>query len=289
MFEIGQVFRNEGLDATHNPEFTTCEFYKSCAELEELIFMTEELFGGLADMMGDLQATRYKTLKRVGRELFRGPFERIAFIPGVERGLGERLPDLNGESAEGRLVELFGTKGIPLPASTTLPRLLDKLASLYIEPLCIKPTFITHHPACMAPLSKSFLCPLTNQIVSARAELFIENKEIANMYEEENSPLEQRRKFVKQASYKGRDEEEAGEVDESYLEALNWGMPPTGGWGVGIERLVMCFTGAERVSEVLSFGSLRNVVGLGVVGTGEKKGKKGKVSGGESEGEAGDA
>jgi lysyl-tRNA synthetase class 2 len=113
----------------------------------------------------------------------------------------------------------------------------------------------------MAPLSKSFLCPRTNQSVSARAELFIQNRELANMYEEENSPFEQRAKFIQQAKW--RDDENRAMVDESYLEALEWGLPPTGGWGCGVDRLVMVFSGAKRISDVLAFGSLRNVVNLG--------------------------
>lgn len=271
VFEIGPAFRNEGLDATHNPEFTTCEFYKSFAELEELIQMTEELFSGLAKMMDELRTSRFTTLVSFDQEAFAGPFKRIAFIPGVEEGLGEKFPDLRSENAEQDLIALFEKHDIPLPASPTLPRLLDKLAALYIEPQCITPTFITHHPACMAPLSKSFICETTGQEVSARAELFVGEKEIANMYEEENSPLEQRRKFVEQGKW--RDGENEADVDESYLEALTWGMPPTGGWGLGIDRLVMLLTGAKRIGDVQAFGSLRNVVGLGTQGT-EMKGKK---------------
>jgi lysyl-tRNA synthetase, class II len=263
VFEIGPAFRNEGLDATHNPEFTTCEFYKAFADLEDLISMTESLFAGIAKLIIDLRQNTFKRLPLVdfSTDQFTAPFKRIQFLPAVETGLGQHLPDLSAEDAEQELMKLFKEKELPLPSSPTLPRLLDKLSSIYIEPDCVAPTFITHHPACMAPLAKSFLCPKTKQLVSARAELFVGKRELANMYEEENSPFAQREKFLQQAKW--RDDENRAVVDESYLEALEWGLPPTGGWGCGIDRLVMAFTGAKRISDVLAFGSLRNVVNLG--------------------------
>lgn len=263
VFEIGPSFRNEGLDATHNPEFTTCEFYKSFADLKELMKMTEDMFAGLATLAKELKVSPLQTLPEPSEELSAAPFKRISFIPAIEEGLKQKLPDLQAEDAEEQLIALFNAHKISLPASPTLPRLLDRLCSLYIEPQCESPTFITYHPTCMAPLAKSFLDTTTQQHVSARAELFIQNREIANMYEEENSPLEQRKKFVEQIKWK--DEENTAQVDESYIEALEWGMPPTGGWGMGIDRLIMLFTGAKRISDVLAFGSLRNVVNLGVL------------------------
>jgi lysyl-tRNA synthetase class 2 len=157
VFEIGPAFRNEGLDATHNPEFTTCEFYKAFADLEDLISMTESLFEGIAKMVTELRHHPLKMLPEVDMDQFTAPFKRIEFIPAVEAGLGQKLPDLSAEDAEEQLISLFKEKQLPLPSSTTLPRLLDKLSSIYIEPDCITPTFILYHPSCMAPLAKSFL------------------------------------------------------------------------------------------------------------------------------------
>ncbi|KAJ5037552.1 uncharacterized protein L3040_007724 [Drepanopeziza brunnea f. sp. 'multigermtubi'] len=261
VFEIGPAFRNEGLDATHNPEFTTCEFYKAFADLEQLMSMTEAMLSGIATQVSSLISTTLTSLPVMDTAAFHQPFARIPFIPAIEAGLGEKLPDLSSPSAEKDTIALFKAHDIPLPLSPTLPRLLDKLSSIYIEPRCTLPTFITHHPSCMAPLSKSFRCSQTSQAVSARAELFIQNREVANMYEEENSPLAQREKFVQQLQW--RDDENCASVDESYLEALEWALPPTGGWGAGVDRLVMLFAGRERISDVLAFGSLRNVVNLG--------------------------
>jgi lysyl-tRNA synthetase class 2 len=261
VFEIGPAFRNEGLDATHNPEFTTCEFYKSFAELEDLMLMTENMVSGIAARVNSLSSGSLETLPTVDASLLATPFKRVEFIPAIEAALGETLPDLAAEDATECLLALFTKYDISVPRPQTLPRLLDKLASVYIEPQCEEPTYIIHHPACMAPLSKSFLDPGTNQLVSARAELFIQQTEIANMYEEENSPFEQRTKLVQQALLK--DEETGSDVDESYLKALEWGLPPTGGWGCGIDRMCMLFSGSSRISDVLAFGSLRNVVSLG--------------------------
>jgi lysyl-tRNA synthetase class 2 len=260
VFEMGPAFRNEGLDATHNPEYTTCEFYKAFADLEELISMTESLVSGLAVHVSHLIQTQYSTLPGLDSNHYSGPFKRIEFIPALEAAIRRKLPDLLSHDASEQLVSLFHDLAIPLPASPTLPRLLDKLSSHYLEPQCTGPTFIIHPPACLAPLSKSFHNPATNQLVSARVELFIQNREIANMYEEENSPFEQRRKFIEQAQW--RDDENRAVIDEGYLEALEWGLPPTGGWGCGVDRLCMLFAGASRISDVLSFGNLRNVVGL---------------------------
>lgn len=260
VFEIGPAFRNEGLDATHNPEFTTCEFYKTFASLEELMSMTESMISGIATLVETQRKHPLKSLPEPDPSL-KAPFKRIEFIPAIEEALGEKLPDLAGKKATRQLLTLCKKHSIKIPASTTLPRILDKLAYTYIEPQCEGPTYIIHHPACMAPLAKSFLHSDYNQIVSARAELFIQKRELANMYEEENSPFEQRIKFMQQAKFK--DDENEAFIDESYLEALEWGLPPTGGWGCGIDRMVMLFSGAQRISDVLPFGSLRNVVNLG--------------------------
>jgi lysyl-tRNA synthetase class 2 len=148
-----------------------------------------------------------------------------------------------------------------------------------------------NHPACMSPLAKSFLCPQTYQLVSARAELFIGGRELANMYEEENDPEEQKRKLLDHRNLVNKDdgsiaiehneasegeatveealdepfEDEDGDaapLDQSYVKALDYGLPPTGGWGCGVERMVMLFSGANRISDCLSFGTIRNVVGL---------------------------
>ncbi|KAF2766203.1 class II aaRS and biotin synthetase [Teratosphaeria nubilosa] len=268
VYEIGPAFRNEGVDATHNPEFSICEFYEAFATLDDLITKTETL---LSEMQAYLNLS-IPNLPPLPIPL-RGPYPRLEFIPTLESALNHALPDLTSPTAQSDLLTLFLTH-VPnvfahVPTDPTLPRLLDALSTLYLEPLCTHPTYLTHHPAALSPLAKHFTCPRTGQTVSARAELFIQGREYANMYEEENSPFEQRRKFVEQLALRGRDDgeggvlERKGVVDEGYLAALEWGLPPTGGWGCGVERLVMLFSGKERIAEVLPFGTVRHVGGLG--------------------------
>ncbi|KAJ9150387.1 Lysyl-tRNA synthetase-like protein [Pleurostoma richardsiae] len=284
VFEIGPAFRNEGIDATHNPEFTTCEFYNAYANLQDLISQTEQLLTGLAEHSQTQISEKLTSLEPINLSSYARPYKQLEFIPSLEAALGFQFPDLNMDTAFADLLSLLETHDLigqlgsaPIPS---LNKLLDRLAAVYLEPhSATSPLFITHHPACMAPLSKSFTCPKTGQVVSARAELFMGGRELANMYEEENDPFAQRRKLVEQARAKEQqqrtassarspeeDDEPAHVVDESYISALEAGLPPTGGWGCGIERLVMLFSGARRISDCLSFGTLRNVVGLSSAG-----------------------
>jgi lysyl-tRNA synthetase class 2 len=259
IFEIGRVFRNEGVDNTHNPEFSICEFYEVGATLPSLIERTEKLIHDLHKTVEALRPAYFPTLGPVEGINFSSPFAQLPFIPTIEKESGRWLPDLSSETASADLLYFFDELNIPVPPNPTVPRLLDALAEQYIEPLCTNPTFITHHPEALSPLSKSFVDETTGQRVASRVELFINGREYVNAYEEENSPFEQRRKFVMQQAFHPEGE---GAIDESYLEALEWGMPPTGGWGCGLDRLVMLFSNKKRIADVLPFGTLRNVVSI---------------------------
>lgn len=259
VFEIGPSFRNEGIDLNHNPEFTTCEFYKTYADLDELINMTETMFSGLSRVVTALIQTDCRSLERTNID-FSPPYRRLDFVPAIEAAMGSKLPKLTTPEAPSALITMFKERDVPLPTLPTLPRLLDKLSGTYLETQCTDPTWIINHPECLSPLSKSFSHPDNGQRVAARAELFIDKQEFVNTYEEENSPTVQRRKFKDQLRFQEGDPEAS--LDESYLQALEWGLPPTGGWGCGIDRLCMLFAGTNRIADVLSFGTLRNVVAL---------------------------
>ncbi|KAI9829997.1 MAG: hypothetical protein M1826_005170 [Phylliscum demangeonii] len=276
VYEIGPCFRNEGIDQAHNPEYTSCEFYKAFADLEDLISQTERLFEMLLSYLRS-PPTRFSpsSFPHLQRLQLRFPFRRVDFIPALESAIGRSLPDLSdAEAATSELMQLFAGLGHPLPSSPTLARLLDRLSSIYLEPFCIGPTFITHHPECLAPLAKSLPHPLPahrHQRVSARFELFIHGGlELVNAYEEENSPLEQRRKMLRPprsaSSASSSASPSPSTFDENYLAALEWGLPPTGGWGCGIDRLTMFFADTRRIGDVLAFGTLKNVVGLASLG-----------------------
>lgn len=323
VFEMGPAFRNEGIDATHNPEFTMCEFYSAYTNLDDLIRITESLLRGLAERCNEvIETKKLASLNRVDTAKFTGPFTQIEFIPELEAALGFRLPNLSGKDAFPELLAVLKLGGIPIPGGSvpaSMPKLLDRLAAVYLEPRSFeRPAFITHHPACMSPLAKGFLCPRTRQLVSARAELFVDGRELANMYEEENDPRAQARKLADHRLMSARDnapkgvrddvlvpnkrdvgarieaeeiakaereaeldeiqrelaeddDMDAAPLDQSYINAMQAGLPPTGGWGCGVERLVMLFSGANRISDCLTFGTLRNVVGLSAEGPGNQK------------------
>ncbi|KAI1392799.1 lysyl-tRNA synthetase [Hypoxylon trugodes] len=268
IFEIGPSFRNESVDTTHNPEFTMCEFYSAYSNLADLIAITENLIAHLFEDAERLIQIKLQSLEKPSINLPKSSWRQVEFIPALEEALGFQLPDLSQPDALPKLIDLLhGRMDFFQLSGLTLVKLLDALAGKYLEPPSREqPLFIIHHPTCMSPLSKSFTCPKTGQLVSARAELFIEGREIANMYEEENSPFQQRRKFELQLESRNGnsevDDEGPTEVDDSYIHALEHGLPPTGGWGCGVDRMVMMLSGSSRISEILSFGNLRNVVSI---------------------------
>ena len=211
-------------------------------------------------------------------------FQRLAFIPTIEDQIKHvapeaRLPKVLSESALPELEALFTTLNLPLPMHLSVNHLLDVLASHFIEPLCRSPTFITGYPAIMSPLAKSYTDSKTGHVVSARAELFIDGTEYVNLYEEENDPFTQTKKFLLQKrdtdAQNGQSEtidlsaphEELVELltpgQQYYIKVLEMGLPPTGGWGCGIERLTMLMGQAPRIADVLPFGTLRSVVAMG--------------------------
>lgn len=241
-----------GHDATHNPEFETCEFYRTYADLEELIKITEDMFHKMALTVNVIEFVDMKP-----------PWRRLDFIPVLQAEMGCTLPSLDDPDLDptSNLISMMKERSIKLPNHVTLPSLMDTLCAHYIEPKCDNPTWIIYPPDCLSPLSKSFTHNETGQTVAAKAELFVRRRELVNTYEEENSPIAQRKKFQRQSEL-NHSRKPDQEIDESYVEALEYGMPPTGGWGCGIERLTMLFSGANRISDTLAFGSIKNVLGL---------------------------
>ncbi|BFZ64015.1 mitochondrial lysine-tRNA synthetase [Saitoella coloradoensis] len=280
VFEIGKCFRNEGIDATHNPEFTSCEYYQAYANLDDLIRCTEDLLSGMVGHLKDGDLTILNPTDPTDGEpiSFAKPFRRMEFIPALEIAMGRKLPQLDDENTTESLLTLLKDLGIQPPSPPTPAKILDKLASHYLEPQCVQPTFITHIPEIMSPLAKG--SEINGHRVSHRFELYVNAQEICNAYEEENDPISQRAKFTLQQSDRESGDSEIPAVDESFVHALEWGLPPTGGWGMGIDRWVMLMTGKTRIGEVLSFGGLKHVVGqgLGLRAPGEKEVQKDKES-----------
>lgn len=267
VFEIGPSFRNEGIDASHNPEFTTCEIYALTWHLRAMMMHTQQMFGAIASKLLVVHPTWLEACKTEEG----APWPTIDFIPAINMALGpgSELPNLSLPDAREKVIEIFIHKNLPIPGAPTLPRLLDNLCSRYLESQCDRATWIINTPECLSPLARSFAHPdLPYQQVAARAELFIRRKEVVNCYEEENDPEEQKRKFIEQRQHSRMPsdrgdaeviEHESMNIDHDYIEALEWGMPPIGGWGCGIDRLVMLMLGRDNIKDVLSFGNLRMV------------------------------
>ena len=255
VFEIGKQFRNESIDPTHNPEFTTCEFYMAYADYTDLMTMTEELLSNIVrESTGGTKLT-YQD----GEIDFTVPFKRYSMIEDLQRIGGftfppEVLADWSSPLANEFLRNLCRDRKIECRPPLTTARLLDKLVGEYIEPLCVNPSFICDHPQIMSPLAKSHRA---NPELTERFELFINGREVCNAYTELNEPQVQRERFHAQHDARLAGDDEAQEIDEDYCTALEYGLPPTGGWGMGIDRFTMLLTNTTTIKEVLLFPAMR--------------------------------
>ena len=241
VYELGKDFRNEGLDRAHNPEFTMLEFYEAYADYLDMASRCEQLVAFTASEAGYTGAIDLSPPWR--RETLR---EAILARTGVDI---VRFRDRDS------LAEEMRTNGISPPEDDTWPQLVDELLSKHVEPDLIEPTFIIDYPVEMSPFAKSHR---SEPGLAERFEAFIGGIEIANAFTELNDPDEQRRRFEEQRALAGLGDTEAHPYDEAFLHALEWGMPPTGGIGVGIDRLVMVLTGTHSIREVILFPAMRD-------------------------------
>ena len=258
VYEIGRQFRNEGIDMTHNPEFTTCEFYWAYADYEDLMRETEDLLSGMVKSITGGYKVEYRPDGPDGAPVtvdFTPPFKRISMIDGLEKALDVKLPsDLEGPEANAFLVKLCEKHEVVCPPPTTTARLLDKLVGEFIEDGLINPTFLTDHPQVMSPLAKYHR---SKPYLTERFELFILGKEVCNAYTELNNPIVQRERFAAQAKDRADGDDEGMATDEGFCVALDYGLPPTAGWGLGIDRLTMFLTGQLNIKEVLLFPAMK--------------------------------
>ncbi|XP_009857990.2 lysine--tRNA ligase isoform X1 [Ciona intestinalis] len=260
VYEIGRLFRNEGIDMTHNPEFTSCEFYMAYADYEDLMKISETLISGMVKQIcGSYKLTYHPDgPDSEGYEVdYTPPFRRLRMLPDLERLTGMEFPkptELHTAGARARLDEICVKLGVECPPPRTTARLLDKLVGDYLEVTCINPTFITEHPEIMSPLAKWHR---SIKGLTERFELFVNKKEICNAYTELNDPMIQRQRFEQQALDKAAGDDEAQMVDENFCTALEYGLPPTGGWGMGIDRLTMFLTDSNNIKEVLLFPAMK--------------------------------
>lgn len=258
VYEIGKQFRNEGIDLTHNPEFTTCEFYMAFADYNDLMDLTEKMLSGMVKEITGGYKIKYHAngLDNEPIEIdFTPPFRRIDMIEELEKLANLQIPkDLASDEANKYLVDACNKFDVKCPPPQTTARLLDKLVGHFLEETCVNPTFIINHPEIMSPLAKWHR---SKPSLTERFELFINKHELCNAYTELNDPVVQRQRFAEQLKDRQSGDDEAMALDETFCTALEYGLPPTGGWGLGIDRLTMLFTDSQNIKEVLLFPAMK--------------------------------
>ena len=248
VFELNRSFRNEGIDTRHNPEFTMCEFYWAYATFEDLMNFTERLFAHLA-----LAACGSTVVPYQGQEidLTPGHWKRLSFYDSLTE-IGGHLPDFYNDYNKVR--NYIRERGEKAADSESLQKLQAKLFDLDVEGKLIQPHFIYHYPTEISPLSRR---NDQRPEITDRFELFITGRELSNAFSELNDPVDQRLRFEEQVREREAGDDEAHSMDEDYLRALEYGMPPAAGQGVGIDRLVMLLTDSASIREVILFPLLR--------------------------------
>jgi lysyl-tRNA synthetase class 2 len=247
VFEINRNFRNEGISVRHNPEFTMMEFYQAYATYEDLMEFTEELFCHVAqEVLGTLDFTNQ------GLDIsFQRPWKRLTVREAVlEYG------DIEAKQLDDRDLALAYARsiGLDLPNTIGYGKLLMEIFEEVAEHKLIQPTFITAYPTEVSPLSRK---NDHNPELVDRFELIIAGREIANAFSELNDPVDQKERFLSQVAEKDKGDEEAHYMDEDYVRALEYGLPPTAGEGIGIDRLVMLLTDSASIRDVILFPQLR--------------------------------
>ncbi|RYE17115.1 MAG: lysine--tRNA ligase [Sphingobacteriales bacterium] len=246
VYEFGKMFRNEGMDRTHNPEYTAMEIYVAYKDYIWMMAMVEECLEQVA------VAVHGKSVVKVGdHEInFAGPYEKLSMYDSILKYTGINVSELD----EAGLRKVCADLGIETDESMGKGRLIDEIFGEKVEANLIQPTYITDYPIEMTPLAKKHR---SKDGLVERFELFVMGKEIANAYSELNDPIDQRERFEEQLLLAGRGDEEAMAMDDDFLRALEYGMPPTSGLGVGIDRLVMLMTNQSTIQEVLFFPQMR--------------------------------
>lgn len=258
VFEIGRCFRNEGIDMTHNPEFTMCEAYMAYADYKDIMRMTEELISTMVFQLTGSYIVKYHAHGKDKDPIeinFARPWGSFSMCSSLEEKLGVKLPkDLESDEANAFLRKLCLEHKVICTPPLTTTRLLDKLVGHFIEPLCVNPTFITDHPQIMSPLAKNHR---SLHGMTERFELFINGREVCNAYTELNNPVVQRERFTTQGKDVAAGDDEAMCVDEEFCTSLEYGLPPTGGWGMGLDRFTMLLTDTVNIQEVLLFPAMK--------------------------------
>ena len=247
IFEMNRCFRNEGMDLTHNPEFTSIEFYWAWHDYFEVMDLTEELFSFLIDSLNLPKILPYGELEID----FSKKFRRIKYLDALHEIGGIPKEIINDKS---RILDKLKADGFEANSKLDLGHLQAELFDNYVESKLINPTFIIDFPISISPLSRR---SDKNPEIAERFELFIAGKELANAFNELNDPLDQYERFKAQIDAKNAGDDEAHEMDEDYCQALGYAMPPTAGWGLGVDRLVMLLLNKQSIRDVILFPAMR--------------------------------
>ena len=246
VYEIGRLFRNEGMDKNHNPEFTTIEVYKAFSDLEGMMDLTEGLIANAAMTLNG----SYELDFRGNHFSLKPPYARRHMVDLIKEKTGiDFFQDMSFEDAKKLALE----HGIEVEDHFGYGHIVNAFFEKYVEETIQQPTFVYGHPIEISPLARKSKDPRFTE----RFELFIGGSEYANAFTELNDPIDQEQRFLRQLEEKEKGNEEANEMDTDYVEALEYGMPPTGGMGLGIDRLVMLLTGSESIREVILFPTMK--------------------------------
>ena len=248
VYEIGRIFRNEGMDTKHNPEFTTVELYESYADFNDMMDLFEDLLSGAArDILGTYDVTWQ------GQQISLAPgFKRMTMAEAVKESLGV---DFMAITSDEEAVAAAKAVGVDMEkVEPTWGHALYECFDQKVEETLIQPTFITMHPVDVSPLAKR--SPRDPRLTE-RFELFICCSEMGNAFSELNDPIDQKQRFQKQMELRAKGDDEAGMMDEDFINALEYGMPPTGGLGIGIDRCVMLLTGCSSIRDVILFPTMK--------------------------------
>lgn len=248
VYEIGRVYRNEGISTRHNPEFTMIELYEAYADYKDIMALTENMIAHIAQEVLGTQVISYQ-----GHEVDLTPqWSRVSMVDAVKEVVGV---DFSVEMSNEEAHRLAKEHKVPVEPHMTFGHILNAFFEQFVEETLIQPTFVTGHPVEISPLAKK------NDVdprFTDRFELFIVAREHANAFSELNDPIDQRQRFEAQMKEKEQGNDEAHEMDEDFLRALEYGMPPTGGLGIGIDRLIMLLTNSPSIRDVLLFPHMRN-------------------------------
>ena len=249
VYEMGRQFRNEGMDIKHNPEFTTIEIYEAYADYNDMMDLTENLMRYCAETVCGTTVVNYQ-----GVDIDLGHFERLTMIDSIKKYAGV---DFNEIKTDGEAVKLAKEKGLEVDkAKQTRGDVIALFFDEFVEDKLVQPTFITDYPVEISPLAKR---KPSQPELTERFEIFITGREFGNAFSELNDPIDQRGRFMKQLELRAAGDDEASMLDEDFLTALEYGMPPTGGLGIGIDRFVMLLTDSYSIRDVLLFPTMKPI------------------------------